>query len=292
MKRLALGRGLEALIPDATAGDEKDVTIDTSSNQVRAIPLEQIKPGPFQPRRTFDPAGLAELAESIKERGMIQPIVVRAVDDTFELVAGERRLRAVEKLGWESIPSLVLDAIDNEAAMEIALIENLQREDLNPVEEASAFNRLMTECNLSQADVAARVGKDRSSVANSLRLLSLPEKIKEMLIEGSLTSGHARALLALPGDSEKIEMAARVAKEDLSVRQLEKIVYRDDKTIRARKPKPRPAQIASIEESLKRKLGTRVSITQKRKGGKITIEYYSDDELNRLLELFGVMEGF
>lgn len=292
MKRLALGRGLEALIPDASGTDERDVTIDTSKNLVYDVPMARIKAGPFQPRRAFDSEALAELAESIKERGMIQPVVVRAVNDTFELIAGERRLRAAEKLGWESIPSLVLDAVDNEAVMEIALIENLQREDLNPIEEASAFHRLMSECNLSQADVAARVGRDRSSVANSLRLLSLPEKIQGMLIEGSLTSGHARALLAVAGDSEKIDLALKTLKENLSVRQLEKIVYRDDKVARTRKPKSRPAQIASIEESLKRKLGTRVIITRKRKGGKITIEYYSDDELNRLLEFFGVMEGF
>jgi ParB family chromosome partitioning protein len=292
MKRLALGRGLEALIPDASAAEEKDVTIDTSSSKLHAIPLERINPGPFQPRHTFDPAGLAELAESIKERGMIQPIVVRAVDGAFELVAGERRLRAVERLGWESIPSLVLDNVDNEAVMEIALIENLQREDLNPIEEASAFQRLMSECSLSQAEVAARVGKDRSSVANSLRLLSLPEKIQGMLIEGSITSGHARALLAVAGDSEKISLATKVSREDLSVRQLEKIVYKEGRAGRIRKPKARPAEIAAIEESLKRKLGTKVIITRKRKGGKITIEYYSDDELNRLLEFFGVVEGF
>ena len=292
MKRLALGRGLEALIPDTSAGDEKDVTIDTSTTVVYDIPLEKIRTGPFQPRRAFDPAGLAELAESIKERGMIQPIVVRAVNDSYELIAGERRLRAAEKLGWESIPSLVLDAADNEAVMEIALIENLQREDLNPVEEATAYNRLMTECSLSQAEVAAKVGKDRSSVANSLRLLSLPEKIQGMLVDGSITSGHARALLAVAGDSDKINLALKVLNEDLSVRQLEKIVYRNERIGKTRKPKTRSAQITSIEESLKRKLGTRVVITQKRKGGKITIEYYSDDELNRLLEFFGVMEGF
>lgn len=292
MKRLALGRGLEALIPDASAAEETDVTIDTSKNLVYDIPLTRIKTGPFQPRRSFDPGSLAELAESIKERGMIQPVVVRAVNDTFELLAGERRLRAVEKLGWESVPSLVLDNVDNEAVMEIALIENLQREDLNPIEEASAFQRLMTECSLSQADVAARVGKDRSSVANSLRLLSLPEKIQGMLIESSITSGHARALLAVAGDSEKINLATKVLREDLSVRQLEKIVYGQGRPDRTGKPKARPAEIAAIEESLKRKLGTKVIITRKRKGGKITIEYYSDDELNRLLEFFGVMEGF
>jgi ParB family chromosome partitioning protein len=176
--------------------------------------------------------------------------------------------------------------------MELALIENLQREDLNPIEEASGYHRLITECNLSQADVAARVGKDRSSVANAIRLLSLPGELQKMMINGSISAGHARALLAIPTDSEKISLAQRVAKEDLSVRHLERLVYADKTIRRQRPPRQRSAQMASIEESLKRKLATKVTITPKRKGGKITIEYYSVDELNRLLEFFGVMENF
>ncbi len=293
MKRLALGKGLEALIPGATAPDEKAVTSDLSGQRViLEIPIEKIKASPFQSRQAFDPGKLAELAESIKERGVIQPVVVRPVNDTYELIAGERRLKAVQKLDWPTIPAIVVESADNETAMEMALIENLQREDLNPIEEASGYHRLITECNLSQADVAARVGKDRSSVANAIRLLSLPGELQNMLIDGSISAGHARALLAIPANSEKISLAQRVAKENLSVRQLERLVY-TDKTIRKpRPPRPRSAQIASIEESLKRKLATKVTITQKRKGGKITIEYYSVDELNRLLEFFGVMEGF
>ncbi len=293
MKRLALGKGLEALIPGATAPDDKDVISDSPGQRViLEIPIEKIKASPFQPRQAFDSGKLAELAESIKERGVIQPVVVRPVNDTYELIAGERRLKAIQKLGRRTIPAIVIKSIDNETAMEMALIENLQREDLNPIEEASGYHRLITECKLSQADVAARVGKDRSSIANAIRLLSLPGELRNMLIDGSISAGHARALLAITANSEKISLAKRVAKEDLSVRHLERLVYAD-KTIRKLRPaRQRSAQIASIEESLKRKLATKVTITQKRKGGRITIEYYSVDELNRLLELFGVMESF
>jgi ParB family chromosome partitioning protein len=293
MKRLALGKGLEALIPGATDAGEKNVTSDSAGQgAILEIPIDKISASPFQSRRAFDPGKLAELAESIKERGVIQPVVVRPVNDTYELIAGERRLRAVQKLGWSAIPAVIIETADKETAIELALIENLQREDLNPIEEASGYHRLITECNLSQSDVAARVGKDRSSVANAVRLLSLPDELQKMLIDGSLSAGHARALLAVPADSEKISLAHRAAKEDLSVRHLERLVYADRTIRRQRSPRQRPAQIASLEESLKRKLATRVTITQRRKGGKITIEYYSVDELNRLLEFFGVMESF
>ncbi len=293
MKRLALGKGLEALIPGATDADEKNVTSDSPGQRViLEIPIERISASPFQSRRAFDAGKLAELAESIKECGVIQPVVVRPVNDNYELIAGERRLKAVQKLGWSAIPAIVFESADNETAMELALIENLQREDLNPIEEASGYHRLITEYNLSQADVAARVGKDRSSVANTIRLLSLPGELQKMLIDGSISAGHARALLAMPTDSEKISLAQRVAKEDLSVRHLERLVYADKTIRKQRLPRQQSAQIASIEESLKRKFATKVTIIQKRKGGKITIEYYSVDELNRLLEFFGVMENF
>lgn len=292
MKRTALGRGLDALIPGAPAsGHEEEATNDHGRVAIREVPIDRITPNPDQPRRSFDPVRLAELAESIKEQGVIQPVVLRLVDDTYQLIVGERRLRAAEKLGWAKIPSLVLESVSNEAAMELALIENLQREDLNPIEEASAYNKLMTVCSLTQEDVAARVGKERSSVANSLRLLTLSEKIQKMLIDGSITAGHARALLAVPLQSEREELAEKVTKSGMSVRELEKTVYSDKSSRKAKTPRERSAQIISIEESLKRKLATRVTITRKRKGGKITIEYYSTDELNRLLEIFGVLES-
>jgi len=293
MKRTALGRGLDALIPGAASSGENNVTIlEPGQKAIVNIPMGKITPNPKQPRQYFDPARLAELAESIKEQGVIQPIVVRPVNDTYELIAGERRLKAAEKLGWTAIPSVIFESADNETAMEMALIENLQREDLNPIEEAGAYNRLMAECSLSQADVALKVGKDRSSVANSLRLLSLSEEIRAMIIRGEISAGHARALLAVPITTERDALAKRAVKDSLSVRELEKLVYADKPPRREKRPKLRSAQIISIEESLKRKLATRVTINQKRKGGNISIEYYSNDELNRLLEFFGVLESF
>lgn len=293
MKRPVLGRGLDALIPGAASRQElKDASSDPDRKEIAEIPIGEIAPNPYQPRQVFDSVKLAELAESIKEQGMIQPIVVRPVNDSYELIAGERRFRAVEKLGWSTIPSIILDSTDNETAMELALIENLQREDLNPVEEATAFNHLMTKCSLSQADVAVKVGKDRSSVANSVRLLSLSEEIQNLLIRGDISAGHARALLAVPTTTERDLLAAKIVKDGLSVRELEKLVYSEKPSRKSNRPRERPAQIVSIEESLKRKLATRVTLIQKRKGGKITIEYYSNDELNRLLEFFGVLENF
>lgn len=293
MKRTALGRGLDALIPGAGTSDEKNaISLGPGQRAIIDIPLEKIVSNPRQPRQQFDPEKLAELAESIKEQGVIQPIVVRPVEDSYELVAGERRYRAVEKLGWKTIPSIILELTDNETALELSLIENIQREDLNPIEEASAYNRLLTECSLTQADVAVKVGKDRSSVANSLRLLTLSEEIQKMILNNEISAGHARTLLAVPLTIERETLARKTAKDGLSVRELEKLVYSGKTARRARAPKARSAQIVSIEESLKRKLATRVTITQKRKGGKITIEYYSNDEFDRLLEFFGVLENY
>lgn len=291
MKRIALGKGLEALIPGA-ASRENDTSEELSAKNIFDLPVEKIKPSPFQPRQAFDPAKLAELVESIKEGGLIQPLVVRKSGDDYELIVGERRLKAMEKLGWETAPAVIIDSASNETVMEMALIENIQREDLNPLEEASAYYRLITECNISQSDVAARVGKDRSSVANSIRLLSLPDKVKNLLIGGRLSAGHARALLAIDNDEEKIALAEKFAADGLSVRELERTVYSEKPRRKSKKAALKSPQVESIEESLKRKFATRVSINQRRKGGKIVFEYYSDDELNRLLEIFGVLENY
>lgn len=286
MKRV-LGKGLEALIPGA-ASDGRDVTISPGVNVIREIPVSKIKPSPFQPRLNFDRGKLEELAQSIKVRGVIQPIVVRTAGDAFELIVGERRLKALELLGREKIPATVYDAISNEEAMELTLIENIQREDLNPIEEARAYYRLMTECSLTQNDVAEKVGRDRSSVANSLRLLSLPAELQQMLSDGKLSAGHGRALLAVGNDAGKIGLAERAVREEMSVRDLEKLVYADKPQNRGKRVRLRSAQVMALEEELKRKLGTKVSLTERRKGGKITIEYYSNDELDRLLEILGV----
>jgi len=286
MKRV-LGKGLEALIPGA-ASDGKDVTISPGVNVIREIPVSKIKPSPFQPRLNFDRGRLEELAQSINVRGVIQPIVVRTAGDAFELIVGERRLKALELLGRERIPAMVYNAISNEEAMELTLIENIQREDLNPIEEARAYHRLMTECSLTQNDLAEKVGRDRSSVANSLRLLSLPAEIQHMLSEGKLSAGHGRALLAVGNDAGKVGLAERAVREEMSVRDLEKLVYADKPQKRGKRVRLRSAQVMALEDELKRKLGTKVSLTERRKGGKITIEYYSNDELDRLLEILGV----
>lgn len=291
MKRLALGKGLEALIPGAAAPEEKDVTEYSGPSVIHEIPVARVKTSPFQPRLNFDSVKLAELAESIKQRGVIQPIVVRVTGEGYELIVGERRLRAVALIGRPTIPAIVINSVSNEDAMELTLIENIQRQDLNPIEEASAFRRLMAECNLGQAEVASKVGKDRSSIANSIRLLSLPEKIQQMIADGLLSSGHARALLALATDSDKIAFAEKVISEQMSVRDLEKQVYADKPRRRAQRGRLRSAQVVAIEDALKRKLGTKVFISQRKKGGRIMIEYYSNDELDRLLSIFGVTES-
>ena len=285
MKRV-LGRGLEALIPGA--GDDKDVTITAGINVIREIPVSRIKPSPFQPRLSFERSRLEELAQSISARGVIQPIVVRGVGDGFELIVGERRLRALEILGRATVPAIVYDAASNEEAMELTLIENIQREDLNPIEEARAYHRLMTACSLTQNDVAEKVGRDRSSIANSLRLLTLPEEIQNMLADGKLSAGHARALLAVGDDGGKIELAGRIIREEMSVRDLEKLVYADKSQKRGKRIRLRSTQVLALEEQLKRRLGTKVFMTQRKKGGRIIIEYYSNDELDRLLEIFGI----
>jgi ParB family chromosome partitioning protein len=288
MKRV-LGRGLEALIPSA-ADDEQVIQETGGMNLIRDIPLKSIKPSPFQPRINFDSVKLQELAQSIEARGVIQPIMVRDTGDNYELIVGERRLRAVEMLGRATIPAMICETASNEDAMELTLIENIQRADLNPVEEARAYYRLMTECNLAQAEVAAKVGKERSSVANSIRLLSLPQDVLDLVSEGKLSAGHARALLAIPIDAEKSALARKVVAQEMSVRDLEKIVYADKNSKKTSRVRHRSVQVASIEEDLKRQLGTKVFLIQRKKGGRIIIEYYSNDELERLLILLGVQK--
>lgn len=288
MKRLALGRGLEALIPGAAGPNQNELEI-AGPNVIHDVPVDKIKPSPFQPRLNFDSAGLAELAQSIKERGVIQPIVVRNAGGNYELVVGERRLRAMQALGRDTIPAVIIESLSNEESMELTLIENIQREDLNPMEEAHAYHRLMTECNLTQNDVAAKVGKDRSSIANSIRLLTLPGEIQQMIVDGKLSAGHARTLLAIGTDSEKIALAEKAVAGEMSVRDLEKLIYSDKTHRRARRAKLQSSQIASIEDELRRKLGTKVTINQRRKGGRITIEYYSNDDMERILAIMGFM---
>lgn len=269
--KTALGKGLDALLPER--GEE-----------IINLEITRIVPGEQQPRRVFNDKSLNELAQSIKEKGILQPIIVRRTGDgTFKIVAGERRWRAATMAGLKKVPVIIKDTAPSDS-LEIALIENLQREDLNPLETAEAFHRLMKEFNLTQEELSAKVGKERATVANYLRLLKLPEEIKELINKGSLSMGHARAILSVEGKSDQIALARAVVTKGLSVREVESLATRltqpKKKTSRLKDP-----QIATLEEKLKQSLGTKVKIKHKGKRGKIEIEYYSLDELDRLLDI-------
>jgi ParB family chromosome partitioning protein len=271
LMKTALGKGLNALIPE-------------KGEEVLYLDIDRIMPGKQQPRKFFNESSLKDLSSSIKEKGVLQPIIVsRTGDGAFTLIAGERRWRAAILAGLKKIPALIKNVASKDS-LEIALIENIQREDLNPVETAEAFHRLIKDFNLTQEELSARVGKERATIANYLRLLKLPEEIKTMLYNGSLSMGHARALLSIEGRAVQMEAARRVIRKGLSVREAELLSKRATKP--ARKTSQKDPQISSLEEKLIRKLGTKVRIIQKnRKSGKVEIEYYSLEELDRLLEV-------
>jgi ParB family transcriptional regulator, chromosome partitioning protein len=268
--KAALGKGLNALIPE-------------KGEDVLYVDIDRILPGKQQPRKVFHEDSLKELSASIKEKGVLQPIIVaRTGNGTFDLIAGERRWRAAKLAGLKKIPALIKNVASKDS-LEIALIENIQREDLNPIETAEAFNRLLREFDLTQDELSDRVGKERATVANYLRLLKLPDEIKAMLYNGSLSMGHARAILSVEGKANQIEAARRIIKNGLSVREAESIAKKTPKHPDAVKKDP---QIASLEERLIKTLGTKVRLFHKgRKGGRIEIEYYSLEELDRLLEI-------
>jgi ParB family chromosome partitioning protein len=278
MQKKALGRGLDTLIPVArpsTAGRD-------DGEQIVHLPLSEIAVNPYQPRRIFDSEALQELADSFKAKGIIQPVLVRRLGDgQFQLIAGERRLRAAKLAGLGWIPAIVRAASDAES-MEIALIENLQRKDLNPIEAGRAFQRLMKEFGLTQEELSARIAKERSSIANTVRLLSLPTEVQAWVEEAQLSLGHAKVLLALANPDEQIRFGRKVVKERLSVRDLERLIS-PGRSLKAR----RPGQIGAnpLEEQLKRKLGTKVRLIAGKTGGKIVIEYYSPGELDRLVDV-------
>jgi ParB family chromosome partitioning protein len=276
MPKRALGRGLEALIPLREEGFEKEV------------PVKTISPNKYQPREQFNPEKLKELTASIKEKGIVQPILVRVKGRGYELIAGERRLRAARKLGLKKIPVVIKDVPDEEM-LELSLIENIQREDLNPIEEARAYRRLIKEFGLTQSSLAKKVGKERPSIANTLRLLGLPGEIQLDVSRGTISSGHARALLGL-GKARQAEVNKRIKRRGLSVREAEELVSRLKRKRPPSTPKKRvrkDAQILALEEELMKTLGTKVRITQRRGKGKIEIEYYSPEDLERILELLG-----
>lgn len=284
-KRRSLGRGLGALIP-------KGVSLAAPAAE-RRVPVSEIQPNPRQPRRYFDEQRIAELAESIRQQGVLQPLVVRKSDSGYELIVGERRFRAAQRAGLERVPVIVKEVSDAES-LEMALVENIQREELTPIEEALAYRQLMDEFQLTQEDVAKRVGKSRPVIANLLRVLNLPEEIKEDVDRGNLSVGHARSLLALETPQKQIELARQVIHQSLSVRETEALVARTVEgtapaTAQGQPPDPeKPVghvdiYLKAIEEELMRELGTKVRLHTRKKGGKIEIEYYSSQELDGLL---------
>lgn len=271
--KTALGKGLESLLPE-------------KAQEIINIDVTRIIPGDQQPRKVFKDNTLHDLAASIKEKGVLQPIIVsRTGDGTFRLIAGERRWRAASLAGLKKIPAMVRDVASRDS-LEIALIENIQREDLNPVETAEAFHRLMKEFDLTQEELSSRVGKDRATVANYLRLLKLPDEIKTFVNDGAISMGHARAILSIEGKSNQLEAARRIIHKGLSVREVENLAkkWSGEGKRRASHHRKDP-QIESLQEKLIRSLGTKVRIQHKGKRGKIEIEYYSLDELERLLDI-------
>ncbi|MHB0976924.1 MAG: ParB/RepB/Spo0J family partition protein [Candidatus Aquicultorales bacterium] len=268
MQKRGLGRGLSALIPSAPEGE-----------RVVELSVDEVLPSRCQPRGTFDERALSELAESIKEHGILQPLLVRRMGDGYELLAGERRLRAAKLAGLESIPALVRTSAEQEA-LEIALIENIQREDLGPVDEARAYRRLIDEFGLTQEGLAARVGKNRSTVANTLRLLNLPEQVQGLLSSGALTAGHARAILSVEGEERQKTLAERIVESDLSVRQAESLA----KAPKTAEPRPeRQTEKTEVAQTIGRSLGAKVRVKVGEAGkGRIEILFGSLDELERL----------
>ncbi len=279
MAKIALGRGLEALIPTS------DAATAAQSGKLQPLPLDSIAPNPHQPRKSFDQDKLSELAASIKEKGLLQPLLVKKDGTGYIVVAGERRYRAAKLAELKSVPALILDDIDDTDMLQIALIENLQREDLNPIETANAYRALIEQCDWSQAELADRVGKNRASVTNTLRLLLLPERIRRLVAGGKLTEGHARAILSVTDPAMREKIADRIISETLSVRQAESVA----RTHR-RKTAPGRGQrnpfLDDAETRLKHTLGTAVRIVSGKKKGKIEIEYYGEDDLTRLMDLF------
>src|SRR5690554_5777701 len=280
-KRRGLGRGLGALIPQGEEAGTSD-----SSDGLRTVPIDAIVPNPHQPRSVMDEEALDELAASIEEHGLIQPLIVNdSGEDVYTLIAGERRWRAAQRAGLTQVPVVVKEA-SPQGMLELALIENIQRADLNPLEEAAAYRQLIDEFGLTQAQVAKRVGKSRPAVANTVRLLELPEKVRQAVVNGEISGGHARAILGLPTEEMRLNMMNTVIRKGLSVRQTESLVR---KWMSAARPRGRQAQrtppeLVSLESQFQQSLGTRVNITRGAKGGKVVIHFYSDEELNAIYE--------
>lgn len=286
MEKRSLGKGLGALIPPKEVAVIDASPSEKTGERVSNLQISLIKANKYQPRTAFNQEKLKELADSIKENGVVQPVLVRKAGDGYELVAGERRLRAVSTLGYETIPAIVKDVTDIDM-LEFSLIENIQREELNPLEEANAFQKFITDFQFTQERIAQVIGKDRSTVANTLRLLSLPRKIQDFIHSESITAGHAKALLGLPTEKAQCRLANLIIKKGMSVREAENAVAKKRSAaagLAGEEPK-REQGIVDIEENLQRILGTRVRILHGKKRGRIQIEYYSNEDLNRILDI-------
>lgn len=289
-----LGKGLDALIPvginekKAKAGNINEENTEKKDGE-KLVNITKVEPNREQPRKNFDEDALDELAESIKQFGLLQPILVQDKSTYYEIIAGERRWRAAKKAGLKEIPVIIKNLTEQEI-VEISLIENIQREDLNPIEEAQAYKRLLTEFNLKQDEVAERVSKSRTAVTNSMRLLKLCDDVQKMVIDNMISTGHARALISIEDEKQQYEIAKKIYEEKLNVRDVEKLVKNLNKPVKIKKTNVTDESLEAvyqdIEENLKQKLSTKVSITSKGNGaGKIEIEFYSHDDLEKIMEL-------
>lgn len=288
-KSTGLGKGLEALF----SSSEIDMTEISPKEPEEArekgiffIDINDIKPNERQPRKNFDEEKLEELANSIKEHGLIQPIILRKAERGYEIVAGERRWRACRKAGFKEIPSIIKELTDEENML-VAIIENMQREDLDPIEEAEGLNQMATSFGMTQEEISRSVGKSRPYITNALRLLKLPEEVKAFLSEGKLSAGHARAIAGIPDPEKQMDIALYAIEHELSVREIEKLIKEGglQKKKQSRRKVEKSADIKQVEEDLKQIMGTKVNLSRKGKKGRIEIEYYSREELERLIEL-------
>lgn len=298
-KARGLGRGLDALFGDAEissartktgntakpSSEPEEIPVDDKDRELRYIDINDIKPNASQPRKVFDEAKLEELAESIEQHGLIQPLVLRAAGRGYEIVAGERRWRAARMIGLKEVPCIVKELTDEENML-LSIIENMQREDLNPIEEAEGLKQMIDTYGLTQEQVSRGVGKSRPYITNSLRLLKLPPKIRYMTADGSLSVGHARALAGLKDEKSQIALAERAAAEGLSVRQLEKLAQESGSGVgKKRRRKTKSADEKRVEAELREALGTKVTLQRKGARGKIEIEFYNGEEMERLIDL-------
>jgi ParB family chromosome partitioning protein len=276
VSRKALGKGLSALIPERAGGENPGVSL---------LPVDRISPNPYQPRKKISPEALEELVESVKTQGILQPILVRKSATGYEIIAGERRWRAAAQAGLKQIPAVIREA-DREGSLVMALVENIQRDDLNPMEAAGSYFRLTDEFGKSQEEVARLVGKDRATVTNYLRLLKLPAIVQDDLADGRLSMGHAKALLSLPDSERQIEARERVLAKGMSVREAEALMKKLARAKMSSRPKKAPdTHLSYIQDELKRRLGTKVLLKGKGRGGTIQIQYHSAEDLERILEI-------